>query len=303
MVRRGVEQFACWSGFPDLLTRRFHGRGVILAFHNILPRGEKPWGERSAHLPSVRFRQQIEVLTRYCRIVALTELLNERPAEDRISVAITFDDAYRGAMREILRVLDPQDIPATVFVAPGALGVSGFWWDRLGHSMEGRLPGKVREASLDALAGDQSAVLEWATKRGIELPEAPEYAQPVTVPELRELAAASRHLTFDSHSWSHRNLTRLSDREVLDDLIKAKSWLADQGLGKADALAFPYGLASHRVRRLAREAGHRAGLMVRGGWLPADPANAQPFSVPRMTIPAGLTPEGLRLRLSGFGGA
>ncbi len=71
----------------------------------------------------------LDDLAELADVVALEEMLNppavsgERPAPSRRPrVAVTFDDAYRGAVTIAQDELTRHGFPSTLFVAPGLLG-------------------------------------------------------------------------------------------------------------------------------------------------------------------------------------
>jgi peptidoglycan/xylan/chitin deacetylase (PgdA/CDA1 family) len=297
-VKRLVEGTATRSGLARVAQVGVRRRRLVLAYHNVVPRGERPWGETALHVPAARFEAHIEVLARTCSVVSLETLFSR--AENRTGrpmVAITFDDAYRGAAGAARSVLARRGIPSTFFVAPALLGTEGFWWDRLAHPAGGSLAEAVRTRCLTELQGKQERVLEWAREAGRAVPAAPSHACPVDGTELHDLAR-SRGITVASHTWSHPNLVALSREERRDELSRSRRWL-DEHLDRVRSwLAYPYGLQSDVVRADAAREGYAAGLRVEGGWI--SDRDPDPFGVPRLNVPAGLTADGLRLRLAGL---
>jgi peptidoglycan/xylan/chitin deacetylase (PgdA/CDA1 family) len=65
-----------------------------------------------------------------------------------------------------------------------------------------------------------------------------------------------RRIEIGSHTVAHRDLTQLSDREALDELVRSRQAL-ERGLGHpVQWLAYPFGACDARVERLARRAGY-----------------------------------------------
>ncbi len=156
---------------PAALARRaFRHRGVVLAYHNVVPVGERPAADRSLHLSERAFKAQVDLLERNAEIVPLSELLVGGRREARLPrVAITFDDAYRGAIQIGLAELARRGHPATLFVSPGCLGGEGFWWDRISAPGTGFLPESFRAAALTAAHGRTEAVLTLAHSGGLAI--------------------------------------------------------------------------------------------------------------------------------------
>src|SRR5687767_498679 len=98
-LKRATEVALAHGGPAHLGRLRGRARALILAYHNVLPEGEAPVGERSLHLPLTRFREHLEHLARHHEVVPLPALLDgEGSTGRRPRVAITFDDAYHGAL-------------------------------------------------------------------------------------------------------------------------------------------------------------------------------------------------------------
>jgi peptidoglycan/xylan/chitin deacetylase (PgdA/CDA1 family) len=291
-----VEKALRYGGPANLARLRARGRALILAYHNIVPDGEPAGGDRSLHLPLGRFAEQLDVLASCCNVVPLESLLAPSPPTDsRPRVAVTFDDAYRGAVTLGIDELARRDLPATIFVAPAFVGGGSFWWDALAQAgSDGPAP-EVRSRGLEEFRGDDAAIRRWAAESGI--PSHPP-ALPATVATEAELQAACRspRLTLGSHSWSHPNLSRLDAGALTAELARPLAWLRERFSRVIPWLAYPYGLASPEVERAAANAGYRAAVRVSGGWLPQRVEN--PFALPRSNVPAGLSTDGFMLRAS-----
>jgi peptidoglycan/xylan/chitin deacetylase (PgdA/CDA1 family) len=292
-ARRVIEVALEWSGIPRLAARAQRGRTLILAYHNVVPDDGPPAGDRSLHIPQSVFAAHLDAVAAMCAVVPLAAIGG--PADPtRPRVAITFDDAYRGALMLGMQELQRRQLPATVFVPPGLLGHASFWWDACAGP-DGLSPER-RDEALGRLRGEDAAVRQaWPLTNPI-----PTTLRPGTADELRTALALHAGLTLGAHTWSHPNLTRLSPPELAAELQKPLAWLRDGW--PADRvipwLTYPYGLENAAVRAVARDAGYSGGLKVDGGWLDAAPTD--PFALPRLNVPAGLSVRGLRLRLSGL---
>jgi peptidoglycan/xylan/chitin deacetylase (PgdA/CDA1 family) len=268
------------------------GRTLVLAYHGIVPAGEPAAGLSGLHLPQRVFADQLEALLTTHDVVPLSAIW-DAPQSARPRVAITFDDAYRGAMTAGLDELARRGLPATVFVAPGLLGQST-WWDRLADPVSGHLPDRVAAEAFTTCAGLADRVLSAFGKGADDLPR---WAQIASEDEVR--AVASRPgLTLGAHTWNHPNLSALDPGELAHELEQPRQWLAGIGMAAMPWLAYPYGLTSPVVVAAATAAGYRAAFMIDGGWLPARPT--QSAALPRLNIPSSLTPAGFKLRIAGL---
>lgn len=278
------------------LTRR---RGVlVLAYHNIVPSGVEVRGDRSLHLPEALFAAQLESLRATHDVVPFDTLFNADGARGRRPRAvITFDDAYRGAVTVGLRHVVARALPATVFVAPAFVGGRFFWWDVVTQAGAPGPTESLRKFALEECRGMDDVVRQWAEGSGYRLSALPADAACASENELR-MASKLPGITFASHSWSHPNLVRLRPTELDEELARPLAWLGERFGNVVPVLSYPYGLASPTVERAAASAGYRAGVLVTGGWTARRPRN--PFALPRLNVPAGLSPNGFVLRTAGL---
>ncbi len=295
-VRVLAEAALLRTGIASLARQRLRGRAVVLAYHNVVPTGERVSGESSLHVTQLRFGQHLDRVASVAQVVPLASLFDDDAPFDGRRVAITFDDAYRGAVTAGLEELRRRSMPATVFVAPGLLSADT-WWDRLGQAHGGIIPDDVRRYAIDELRGDRGDVLAWFASRGGR--NAIEGRLP-RIAEEADLSRASLQpgITFGAHSWSHRNLSALSTDALAAELDPPLAWLRARFANTIPWLAYPYGLVSPLVERAAEVTSLRGAFKVNGGWMSRRclPSHA----LPRVSIPSGLSPNGLSLRLSGI---
>ena len=294
-LKHGLER-ALSSGPIGYMTRhRLRGKCLILAYHGILPEGAAPAGERSLFVRQSDFAAQLDAIGELADVVPLNLLYNVPNRRPR--VAITFDDAYRGAVKEGVAELVKRNFPATIFVAPGRLNDHTFWWDALSEGSP-VLDDTVRNHALHRLAGSDERVRAWATK--IRLPSSdklPSYAQTATCAELRA-AVANEGITVASHTWSHANLAALGGHEIAIELERSRDWLRDEFDGKVIPwIAYPYGLDCEDAHRIAARVGYVDGVRIGGGW--HNHFDAPPFARPRLNVPGSLSGAGFRARLLG----
>lgn len=271
---------------------RMAGRSLILAYHNVVPDSEAGRGDRSLHLPWSTFLRQLDLIQTAGDVRPLTTLLAGHLAEDRPTIAITFDDAYRGAVTLALPELDRRGLPAMLFVAPGLLGAENFWWDELAASTG--LETQLRRAALDRHAGRAAAI---RGSLGPAVPaRLPHWYRGASAGEIHELAAHPR-LYLGAHTWSHPNCTRISEADLREELTQPLAWLRRGSVASMPVLAYPYGLGSPTVEAAAAAAGYTHALRIDGGWLPR--RGVSPWRIPRYNVPAGLSADGFALRLAG----
>jgi peptidoglycan/xylan/chitin deacetylase (PgdA/CDA1 family) len=295
-VKRIAEAGLLRSGAAALGRRRVSGRTLVLAYHNVVADNATTSGDGSLHIPLRVFLRHIDAIQERAEVVPLAALAGGA-ADGRPRVVITFDDAYRGTLRHALRELAGRGLPATVFVPPAFVPGATFWWDDLGRAGHGLEPAD-RDSALGECRGRDAEVRRRFAARLEALPAADPDLRCATLEEL-QAAVAAGPVTFGSHTWSHPNLARASAAELQDELARPLAWLRDHFPERSlPAISYPYGLRSPTVESAARDAGYTMGFLVSGGWLPAQGSN--PFALPRLNVPAGMSADGLALRLSGL---
>jgi peptidoglycan/xylan/chitin deacetylase (PgdA/CDA1 family) len=294
-VKRPIELAMTSTAAGWMTQRRVRGKRLILAYHGIIPDGEAPAGEPALFISQRDFAMHMEMLANEADVVPLSRI--DEPGDGRPRVAITFDDAYAGAVNEGVRELAKRALPATIFVVPGLIDGHIFWWDALSQaSIE--LDASVRRYALHELAGADERVRAWATSEAMSLSDAlPAYARAASRAELLA-AVAFPGITVGSHTWSHRNLAALSVGDVAAEVRKSREWLRAAFGDKAiDWLAYPYGFDSPEVHRAVAEASYAGALRIGGGW--HRPTDVSRFARPRFCIGSQLSATGFRARLSG----
>lgn len=279
------------------------GRGLILAYHNVVEdSAHQNLGDTSLHLPVERFEQQVELLATDFDVVSLDSLLGSDGGGGRPRVAITFDDAYRGAVTMALPRLAESGLPATVFVVPRfAESGEAFWWDRFergDYGGDGDRAEVIREQLLTELGGQQARITDRARASGWRERTLPPSLCPASVSELTE-ASELPGVELGSHSWSHPCLPAVDRVRLQSELSRSFHWLRSRFRSCSPLLSYPYGRVDESVREAAASAGYRAAVTISGGWLPGD-ARQRPFSLPRLNVPAGLSDDGFALRLAGW---
>lgn len=282
-------------GVPAWGRRRRANQSLVLAYHNIIPDDAPPAGDRSLHLPLAAFRDQLDQLAKTHAVVPVSALF-EPSSADRPRVAITFDDAYRGAVLLGLPELARRGLPATVFVAPGLVGAESFWWDRFAPD-HGAWDEAERAALLEGQAGRSEAIEAWAVAAGRPRQTLSPWHRGATEAELAT-AIADPGMTVGNHSWSHPNLAAVDDADFGVEIERVNEWLARFSERSIPWLAYPYGHSAHRAIRAAARAGLKGAFEVTGGWLPS--SISEPFRLPRWNVPAGISSRGFALRIAGF---
>jgi peptidoglycan/xylan/chitin deacetylase (PgdA/CDA1 family) len=296
-VKHALEAALRATGVPTIARSRRSRDVLVLAYHNVVPRSSDSAGDRSLHLSQASFAAQLDALMRTHEVVSLTDVLTQTaPRQSRPRAAITFDDAYSGALTAGVQELRTRQLPATVFITPSFLDGRSFWWDTLADPRRG-LDAHVRERALSEGRGLNTEVLALAARMGLPTYEMPPHARGASTEQLNAALQYDR-ITFAAHTWSHPNLVSLPNAELAEELQRTRTWLRCFGERALPMVSYPYGLADKRVQNAAHEAGYTAGFMIDGGWTVAAPSDT--FAIPRLNVPAGVSTNGFILRASGF---
>lgn len=274
-------------------------RVLVVAYHNVIPDDVAPAGDLPNHLPLRRFVAQVEALSATHSIVSLDDAVKAGPDRaGRPRAVITFDDAYRGAVQYAVPELARRGLPATIFVAPARLGDQQFWWDTLARPDGTGLDPVLRTSALGALHGEEDAILAEARRAEWPLARMGAVFRSSTLDELTAALGRTTGIVLGSHSWSHANLSQLSDDALAIELSRPLEWLRARVEPSTAWIAYPYGAFDRRVALAAELAGYSGGLGISGGWIPRAPTER--MALPRLNIPPGLSQAGFLLRSSGL---
>lgn len=299
LVKRAIEIGLVGSGTAAILRRLHRTDAVILAYHNVVEDESPDAGDSALHLRRSDLINQLEMLARTHEIVPLDRLISEdRNVRARPRAALTFDDAYHGAVTIAVPEIAMRGHPVTVFVSPSFLDGGVFWWDALADSGGNGLDPETRAVVLDQLAGDTVRAKQWAAGTGkLWNDDLPATHKCVSTSKL-ERAASMPEVTLGSHTWTHANLTRISDAQLREELTRPLNWLRERFERVSGILCYPYGSYSAGIEAAAAGLGYHSGLRVEGGTLRGDRVAA--FSAPRINVPARLSRDGFLLRTAGL---
>jgi peptidoglycan/xylan/chitin deacetylase (PgdA/CDA1 family) len=215
---------------------------------------QERWDSPMAMDPDA-FTEHAEWLVRRTSVVSLqsaVQHLDHRARLPRGTTALTFDDGFDGLHPHVTPVLRRLGIPATVFLVAETLTDSG-------------------------------RPVDW-----VDTP--PTFPlDTLTTDHVREMQASG--VSFESHSYSHLDLTRLSFEQCVDDLTRSRELLESLLERPVRLLAYPRGRHNATVRAAARRAGYTHAFT-----LPEGPEVPGPFAVPRVGVHRGNGAAHLRLK-------
>jgi peptidoglycan/xylan/chitin deacetylase (PgdA/CDA1 family) len=161
------------------------------------------------------------------------------------SVAITFDDGYESVYTDAFPEICGRGLVATVFPVVGAVGGGANW--------------------------------AWDVRLSL---------RPFSHLSWQQVDELARHgFEVGSHTMSHRDLTRLADRDLKKELAVSKKRLEDRTGRGVTAIAYPFGRTNRRVVAAALEAGYRCGFLSAPVGLGLAPeGKAAPMALGRMSV-------------------
>jgi len=297
-----------WSAVGAL--ERVTGSGGILTYHYVGNRHLNP--DLDVHASTLRC--QLEMAADRYEVIPLSELVDRFTSRRSVSgyVAVTFDDAYAGAVQQGLDVCRDLGLHATVFVTTGAVEDGAFyWWDvidriraeqdesawsRLLHDMgmgdlppDGAAREEVKAFVLDRHRGDGAAL---SREFGSVVND--RRRRPASVEALRS-AADRGGVDFGLHTVRHPALPLLDPEEQRWEIAACYRWLRERLPRVRPYLAYPYGLYDASTMEAARSAGVQAAFSAE----PRPPSRRDTeLTLPRYCLGETSTPQDIRAILS-----
>lgn len=201
------------------------------------------------------FERHCEYLARHRTVIPLHDAVDRLDRSGRLPrglAALTFDDGFRGLQQHAMPALRRHSLPATVFLVAQTLTAAGQAVDWV----------------------DDPAGFEMHT---------------LTVDQVH--AMQEEGVRFESHSWSHADLTTLGYAECVRDLRDSRELLESVLGHPVRLLAYPRGRHDEQVRAAAQEAGYSHAFT-----LPEGPEEAGPFAIPRVGLYYGNDLRSLRVK-------
>jgi peptidoglycan/xylan/chitin deacetylase (PgdA/CDA1 family) len=196
--------------------RRLHaGRLVILTFHRVRPDGEgavdRPM--RNLEVEAADFRRMLERMRERYEPIALGDWIRRGLAPARASFAVTFDDGWADNADHALPILRELEIPATVFLATGAVEERlPFWWQGAG------LPDAEIERRKQTGPAERDGTVPPGGEASHDF---------LTWGQIREMGASGL-VTFGPHGHRHELLDQMSRDEALADIRQSWSLLQER---------------------------------------------------------------------------
>ena len=243
-------------------------------------------------LPSAVFERHMRFLRQTHTILTVEELV-ARARERRVprnAVAITFDDGYRDNLTDAAPILRRHGLPATFFLATGAIGTGEvLWFDRLAAAIRDTTQATLRtpwgqvleldglEARLRALESSLSRLKQYPEDEFRDaLERIAEALAPMDGPSLKDLmlswddvrTLAAQGFSIGAHTVSHPILSRMTSERAWREIAESRAMVDSQCGGAPRAFAYPNGKPedySPAVVEHVRRAGFGCAVTTRFG--------------------------------------
>ncbi len=321
ILRRLATRLIVGAGIARLwrVTAR-RGVPLVVYFHEVTHATRPPVipSEPLLRIEPALFTWVLARLAQRFRFASLEQVV---ASPNSSSVAVTFDEGYRGVYQHGFPVLKKYNIPATVFLTTGHVGTNRLlWWDRL--LLQAR---KAQECGPEAaqrlgalepqIMGGDGRIDEHRLLLGFkamsrlrrdevwrvldDLAGAATSRERIFVSEdeIREMAAAG--IQFGAHTRTHPLLTWLNDTELMDEVAGSKADVEHLAGTEATWFAYPDGMFGDREMAIARGAGFRGAVQT---W--RYPWRRGRYAVPRVgltswTVCGGSTqPDAARMEMT-----
>ena len=299
-------------------------RLAILMFHGVEPDPLQPacWHV----LDTQTFRAQLEFVRDHFEVLPLDEALERMQAgtlPDR-AAALTFDDGTRNLATEVAPVLHELGLPASFFLATGAMESGACLWpDRLWLAFARTEAHAVDLTPLGMgthqlpLGSARARVCAAVTERLKELSDEQRIAHVESLisslnvviddpgpfrmlswDDVDELAT-DELVTLNPHTVTHPILSRCADEKVEHEITQSCTALAQRIGRDATVFAYPNGRAQdfdERARQAVTQSGVRWALATTYGL--AD-ENSDPLALPRIPVGSNLSLAEFKTVVSG----
>ncbi len=256
------------------LGRLHGGRLVVLTFHRVRPGGDDP-GQRAMRVLDAAvpdFRRLLVWMRERYEPLALRDWIGRDFLPVRPSFAVTFDDGWSDNFEHAFPVLRELGIPATIFLATGAIEDRvPFWW---------QMPG-ISDLEVEHLKCHSHRWIE------VQMAAHPEFrkahdADFLTWDQVREMGRSGL-VDFGPHGHRHVLLDSLAREEAVEDVRHCWTLMNQRAPGALlPAMAWPNGNARDDLATDLEALGLRAAFGTARG--AAATAGADRWNLPRNNV-------------------
>jgi peptidoglycan/xylan/chitin deacetylase (PgdA/CDA1 family) len=134
-IAHALQKAMHWSGAAAAYaSMRAVSGATILLYHSVPGARVAEWIDPANSMPPDLFEAQMRYLSRRRRVISMDELVEAIAAHRKLvlgTVVITFDDGYRDNLEVAAPILERYRLPATLYLATGAISEGRLWIDEL----------------------------------------------------------------------------------------------------------------------------------------------------------------------------
>jgi len=215
----------------------------------------------------------------------LLEILQKRTAPAEKMAWITFDDGWRGNIRNVVPLLIEHDIPATFFISTAPVeSTDGQFWFSFARRNRKFLPHPYCvqvEELWNMTESSRSEIIKSVKRKGLELRK----REAFTVSELKALAQLE-NISIGVHTDNHpvtANCTEIElEHEIIESKRKLEGWLDME----MQYFAYPRGCVCGRERKILQQQGFALAASLEPAFIsPESIRSMDVFRIPRIAIP------------------
>lgn len=300
VVRRGLTGAIA----APFVARRQGGALQILTYHRVNDEQDPLFPAT----PIQVFDRQMMHLKRHYRVISLDEAVEQlqRSALPPRALVVTFDDGYRDNFSHAWPILKSHGLPATFFLATGAVGTGSLLWhdrvfDAFRRTRETTLQWEGNTGRLWSLAtpATRSAALlnvlqilwtmspserDWAIgclSGSLKVADLKSEDLMMSWDDVRSMGKEGA--SFGAHTVTHPILSRMAHDRAIKEVLDSKQMVEAQIASPVTAFAYPVGRSqdfTEQLRGSMREMGFRCALTTVTG---ANEIGQDPYSMKRAT--------------------
>lgn len=246
---------------------------TILAYHGVTDKASTGIENfQGKHLTAEEFERQMRALKEQAGLLSLRDLVEAYAVgDDPDGVIVTFDDAYRNNVTVALPILERYQVPTTFFLSTGFIGMDRmFWVDEVEQAID-----QTDAAVIDfTAAGLTCFALDTREARMLAVTEIKAHLKRVPEDEKNRLLAllkaaamprsgSVKSANYETMSWDdvrrlaessivelgghtidHAILSRLSEDQIREQVVRSKEQLEDETGCDITLFAYPNGGAA-----------------------------------------------------------
>jgi len=249
---------------------------VILNFHRVSDEVDEMWPP----LPIESFRSLMEKLVKTFQIIDINDITKLPDSSRPPLMAVTFDDGYRDFIENAAPILLDLGIPACQSVCPGLIDRKTPPWTqvfsvcltsfedqylKLPDGTNFKISKPVDQMMFEELCKllylvDDKARSVWLNNLAENLNVTFDLYAMMTWDDVR--SCVQNGFSIGSHSYSHRNLSKVEETELLETEISFSRQRILEETGMAPSVfAFPNGLYNDKSLQVVEKSGYSIALL------------------------------------------